>query len=605
MKTDELPPPSLTTAYLQTLYILRLAVWFGLLSGFGELAGLGVQKFLLHQLIYFGWHIVWMAPLANLCVFVTVGLLYRALAWRWPKLASLRKTTGLFVFLSLLSWALLFPQLKFYAALLLAAGGAWRISGWLALHATKWATVRRLSTQAMFGVTLALGVAVYTWQSQSSAHAGASANQPSTAPNVLLLVLDTVRAQNLSVYGYARPTTPHLEQFARTGAKFARAFATAPWTLPSHASMFTGRLPHELSADFRTPLDARFPTLAETVRARGYATGGFVANSYYCNAENGLARGFTHYEDHVASLPEFLLSASLSRALLQRDALRRLFNQPDVIARKSAAQINGAFLHWLDQQAGQPFFAFLNYLDAHEPCVPPADYAKKFGAGVEHRRFRSAHLLRTSWRLQREQVTPQQNQADIDCYDGSISYLDAQLGQLLGALEQRGLRQNTLIVITSDHGEAFGEQGHYGHVDSAYISQLRVPLLLSWPGVIPPAQTITEPVSLRDLAATMLDLLKLPPLLPGESLAQHWRAHGDCEEEPLLSEINVAPILVRRYPAGGRALIKSLIVGRYHFLKNPNGRTELYDYESDPAEEHNLTEQTAAFELLLGASEIR
>lgn len=580
--------------------VLRLAVWFGLLTGFGELGCLGVQKFLLHQLIYFGWHSVWMSPLANLCVFVIAGLVYRLLTWCWPPLAAARTVNSGFSFLSLLSWGLLFPGLKLYAVLLLAAGGAWWLSGWLSAHAAGWARVQTLSTRAMLLATLTLGTAVFTWQSQPLTHATTSAS--TKAPNVLLLVLDTVRANNLSVYGYARPTTPHLEQFARTGVKFERAFSTAPWTLPSHASMFTGRLPHELSADFRTPLDNRFPTLAETLRAQGYATAGFVANTYYCNAENGLARGFAHYEDYVASLPEFVVSASLSRALLLRDGLRRVFNAPDVITRRSAAQINGAFLNWLDQEPGQPFFAFLNYLDAHEPCVPPAGYAGKFGTEVKHRSFRSVHLLRTSWRLQREKATSEQNQADLDCYDSSLSYLDAQLGQLFAALEQRGLRQNTLVIVTSDHGEAFGEHGHYGHVDSAYITQLRVPLLLSWPGVLPTARTITQPVSLRDLAATVLDVLKLNPSLPGESLAQHWQAQSSCEVEPVLAEINVAPVLVRRYPAGGRAVIRSLIVGRYHYLKHPNGRTELYDYERDPAEQHNLTEQTTLFEALLNDS---
>ena len=117
--------------------------------------------------------------------------------------------------------------------------------------------------------------------------------------------MDTVRAGNLSLYGYLRPTTPRLEQFAKTGVRFDRAIAAAPWTLPSHAAMFTGRFPHEISADFRAPLDSARLTLAEAMRARGYMTAGFVANTYYCNAENGLGRGFAHYEDYPISASEF------------------------------------------------------------------------------------------------------------------------------------------------------------------------------------------------------------------------------------------------------------------------------------------------------------
>ena len=113
-----------------------------------------------------------------------------------------------------------------------------------------------------------------------------------------------------------------------------------------------------------------------------------------------------------------------------------------------------------------------------------------------HGRFNSVHILRTSWRLSREKTTSQQNQADIDCYDSAIAYLDEQIGRLLDELERRGRLKNTLVIITSDHGEAFGENGRFGHIDSAYLTQLRVPLLISMPGVIPARSVITEAVSL-------------------------------------------------------------------------------------------------------------
>src|SRR5262249_28090056 len=149
--------------------------------------------------------------------------------------------------------------------------------------------------------------------------------------------------------------------FAKTAVRFDRAMATAPWTLPSHAAMFTGRFPRELSADFRAPLDGAHPTLAETLGARGYLTAGFVANTYFCNVENGLSRGFAHYEDYLVSPSEFALSASLSRAILNHDVVRRLINYHDVIGRKMAEEINRAFLLWLERQRKRPFFAFLNY----------------------------------------------------------------------------------------------------------------------------------------------------------------------------------------------------------------------------------------------------
>ena len=137
------------------------------------------------------------------------------------------------------------------------------------------------------------------------------------APNVLLIVLDTVRADALSLYGYDRDTSPNLVRLARGGVRFEQARATAPWTLPSHASMFTGRWPHQLDIGTFRPLDARSPTLAEVLGARGYVTAGFVANPIFCHADYGLARGFLHYEDIPVSPLEILRSTLLGERLLK------------------------------------------------------------------------------------------------------------------------------------------------------------------------------------------------------------------------------------------------------------------------------------------------
>jgi len=576
---------------------LQLAAWFGLLTGFGEVICLGVRKFLLHQPIYFGLHIVWMSPLANFCLFTLLGLLLGSL-----RINSLRVKASVMAFFGLLGCALVFEEVKVYAGVSLAAGVAWR-AGYLAARSQWFDEFARRGARWMTLASLALCAGAFGWQSWLGMRASMSSTGRSTGPgadssNVLLIVMDTVRAQNLSLYGYARRTSPRLEQFAETGARFDRAIATAPWTLPSHASMFTGRFPREISADFRAPLDNAYPTLAETLGAHGYLTAGFVANTYYCNAENGLSRGFTHYEDYQVSPSEFALSASLSRAILNHDAVRRLINYHDVIGRKTAHEINRAFLSWLERQDERPFFAFLNYLDAHEPCLPPAPFDEKFGAKLDHGRFRSVNILRTSWRRNREKSTPQQNQADIDCYDGAIAYLDEQIGRLLNELERRGHLKNTLVIITSDHGEAFGENGHYGHINSAYLTQLRVPLLISMPGVIPPGSVITEAVTLRDLPATVMDVIGRASVFPGNSLARYWRTLPAKEGAPLLSEINIAPSRPREYQPGTKAIITSLVLDRYHYLKNPDGRQELYDYLNDPSERCDLAGSAESCEVL-------
>lgn len=569
---------------LPTRKLLFLAAWFGLLTGWGELVVFGVQKFLLHQLIWFGRHIIWMAPLANLCLFMSLGLLVVVSQRFFPRLVSPRNFVAAFTFLSVLSWVWLFPDIKAYAATLLALGVSVQMARWVVAQPQRFFLFARRSAVVAAASSAVVIVASLSWGRIIKATANASLQ----APNVLLIVMDTVRARNLSLYGYGRKTTPQLERLAQNGVRFDAAISTAPWTLPSHAGMFTGRLPHELSADFRTPLDTTFPTLAEALSQNGWRTAGFVANTYYCTAEQGLARGFAHYEDHQLSFSEFVLSASLSRKLLHQDWLRRAVGYYDIIGRKSAADINRAFLNWLPSEPDRPFFAFLNYFDAHEPCLPPAPHDTQFGRQIRHGDFRRTHLLRTTWRLQRERCTAQQNQADIDCYDGSIAYLDAQIGQLLQELERRGVLQNTLVIVTSDHGEAFGENYHYGHIKSAYITQLHVPLILSLPGCVPGGQTVAHSVSLRDLPATVMNLLGLAHSFPGYSLARFWQQAAQQELAAAPSSINIAPIVSPHTTPDKKAVIQSLVADRFHYIENPDGKKELYDLQNDPDETRDL-----------------
>ena len=203
-------------------------------------------------------------------------------------------------------------------------------------------------------------------------------------------MLDTVRRDRLSLYGYRRPTTPNLERLAKNGIRFDRARATAPWTLPSHASFFTGRWPHELDVQWLTPLRTSAPLLAEYMGSRGYATAGFVANTGYCSYDTGLARGFTYYEDYSLKKLAFLRTAvfvkEMSEAYRSRSATptNQVFCDPvpELVkrwffadARKDASSINRAFLDWLARRPEEtrPFFVFLNYMDAHAPYKLPEE----------------------------------------------------------------------------------------------------------------------------------------------------------------------------------------------------------------------------------------
>ena len=355
--------------------------------------------------------------------------------------------------------------------------------------------------------------------------------------------MDTVRADRLSLHGYGRETTPNLKRLAGSGIRFDQAQATAPWTLPSHASMFTGLWPHQTGVSENRPLDSAPPTVAEFLAGHGYLTAGFVGNTYFCNSWYGLGRGFSHYEDFydedvAVSVSETLRSSSLGRGVVN---LARLPLEAGR-GRKSAAQINDDFLEWLSgQEKGRPFFAFLNYFDAHSPYVPPADCDRHFGRRAET----PAELaLLQDWENRPKQNVPESDATlASDAYDDCIGYLDAQIGKLIDELKRRGVLENTLVVITSDHGEEMGEHGLFGHGRSLYSQELHVPL------VVLPARRDRRRVgsspnrsacaTCRPRSRTCSGFGSSSPF-PGTSLARCWKSgsrHDAPPPSPAFSEV--------------------------------------------------------------------
>jgi arylsulfatase A-like enzyme len=407
---------------------------------------------------------------------------------------------------------------------------------------------------------------------------------PSGAKNVLLIIWDTVRSSSLGLYGYARPTTPSLERLAAHGVTFDMALSTAPWTLTSHASMFTGRFPYELSADILTPLNTEYSTVAEKLSAGGFVTAGFVANSYYCDVDNGLARGFLHYEDFVVSPGEILIASSFGRAVTSSPRVRKLVGYYDVVARRSADDISGSFLHWLDGRPNRPFFAFLNYYDAHLPYLPPEPWRSRFGphGSLELWRLDHSHT-RTAELLGRGGMTRAQKQELLDSYEGGIAYLDNRLGLLLDSLDKRGLLKNTVVIVASDHGEHQGEHsGVYGHNRTLYTQETRVPLVISVPGEDSLARRVKTPVTLRDIAATVLDLSAMGSnaSLPGTSLSRYWRA-------PQSGAATKPDTVMSQY---AQLNLVAIADGRYHLVRGPRKGIHLFDLVADPDEAHDLAE---------------
>ncbi len=411
---------------------------------------------------------------------------------------------------------------------------------------------------------------------------------PSGAPNVLWIILDTMRWHSTSLGDYPRTTTPNLERFARTGITFDHAITATSWTLPSHAAMFTGRSPDELSADWEKPLDARFPTLAEYLSAHGYRTGGIAGNFYYCNSEWGLARGFVHYQDYELSLGHALASTSPGLAVAlaaKHSSLDTRFWTHVLNGRRVAPDVIRDLMGWLRRDRRHPFFAFVNFYDAHDPYAPPDEDIRRIEAMP---RPRPAPVKRWDGDSTVD-VEPAQRAATADAkdrYDAAILYLDEQVGHLLDALEREGFLRNTMVVIAGDHGEEFGGHGFHWHGHSLYLPSIRVPLIVRLPDESHAGDQVGTPVSTGNLAATTVDLLGLSAgaPFPGPSFAGTWTG-DDSAAAPVYSFLRVD----QRDRAARAREYRSIVDGTSQYIVSDRGQEELFDFASDPLEQTDLS----------------
>jgi arylsulfatase A-like enzyme len=595
------------------LAVVLMAQWFGLVTGLLELAVLLVQNHFYGTAtlgtLQLNQHFSWMIPATHLLIFSAAGLVLAPLALirrRW----AVRLT--LFVVCALCCFGLLvlIPRLYTAGYVLLACGLAARLVPLIEARARPFRKLVGVSLPLLFGGVVAL--AGLRYYQVVRAEPRALAQLPAArrgSPNVLLVVLDTVRADRLSLYGYGRDTSPNLIRLARHSVRFERARAAAPWTLPSHASMFTGRLPHELKVFVNRPLDTTYPTLAEFLRDRGYFTAGFVANTRFCNSWYGLGRGFVHYEDYfgsdrVVSFAEAFRSAELGRRILQAACAARNVRAGETHRRKDAAQINRDFLSWLARRGERerPFFAFLNYYDAHDPYITPDGFDRHFGTRPttdgELALLQSPHV---NERLASgKNVTPREIALVQDAYDDCLAYLDEQLGRLFDELDRRGVLANTLVIVTADHGEHLGEHKIYGHGQSLYRPEIQVPLVISAPTGAPAGEIIHQPVSLCDLAATVVERLGLADQcpFPGRSLARFWEhapGESDPSAEPVRSELirGGKPSPELRWPPAVRGPMQAIVADGKIYIRNGDGVEELYDIAADPAEVHDLAGSAA------------
>lgn len=523
---------------------------------------------------------VWVAPIAATVLFAApislAWLLGRrkadpGAAWRWALAVALALAT--FDVLQLI------PRVHPAAFLLVAAGIGVQLTR-LAARSTSRTRSTLLVVVGILGLASVGGGVAVTVASKIHDRSvfSAASTTGAGAPNVLLLVLDTVRADELSAYGYGRPTSANLAAFAADGVRFDWAVATAPWTLPSHATLFTGLYPRELSTGWNTPLGTEPLTLAERFAKLGYTTGGFVANFRYTTREYGLSRGFEIYRDYAVTPSSVVGSTMIGRRVVSLwNALTHQYVLP---GRKSGVRVVNEFLEFEASRGKRPYFAFLNLFDPHEPYAPDSPYDTLFLAREPRTR-----AIEVGTRLDTAAIRELR-----DAYDGSLASTDAAVGYLIDKLRQRGTLENTIVVVTSDHGEEFGDHGHLSHGNGLNMPALRVPLLIRWPaGGVPRGVVVQTPVSLRDLPATLLQQIgdQSSPRFPGISLAPLW-AGRQVTPSPIVSELFWVANQPEWYPiAAGN--MHSLMRSGFHFIAGVGQKSQLYDVMNDPLERHDLS----------------
>jgi arylsulfatase A-like enzyme len=564
-----------------------LALWFGLVTGSVEAACGGILYSFNRCMLNLVTPSPWIIPITEAIILSFAGLaLYVLVRFRVVR-PRIDIITLLFTFLLFFTTLMALGEMRqarlyWWAALLLAGGLAIQAKRFSARYPHAFHRLVLFTTPLII-VTIGVIAGVMLGR-DALTRRNIALNlppAPADAPNVLLIVLDTVRAKSMSLYGYNRPTTPNLERWAKRGVVFDRAVSPAPFTLTSHASMFTGRYPQELSADWSVPLDRTYPTLAEVLYAHGYMTVGFVANTGSAGRQTGLNRGFVNYESHQMHPRSLFESSYLFR-------ITRFFRPMPQELAISAAGVNARFFEFLSHWKGRPFFTFLNYMDCHTPywTAAPLDRPDEpYTRGIKRQL--------ADWSIDsfvRTGVTGLE--LAHEAYDACLAGLDRAVGALLTEMEKQGELARTIVIIVGDHGEHFGEHGLVQHADSLYRSLLHVPLVVIDPRRPAGGRRIDTMVTLRDLPATILELIGLPGTkIPGDPFADlitGKSAPGSAPSKPKFAYVSRSPNFPPWHP-NSKGPVEAVFLHNMHYIKSEQ-KEELYDFENDPEEQWNLVE---------------
>jgi arylsulfatase A-like enzyme len=553
--------------------------------------------------------ILWISPAVDIILFALIGCMAFFLAGLF-RLSPIRVVCAALTFMAVYDWLRLTNRL--YPAACLVVAIACAVVMWRGTTKLQNSFFRRIWWMPLVPVAIVVCLTQVA-PSLREQHRTAKLPNPSPgAPNVLVIVIDTLRADHLSSYGYSRQTTPAIDAMAQQGVLFANAIAASSWSLPSHASLLTGRYPHEHRLQnvqpqpwlgWGTSAMNGFPTLGEAMQARGYRTAAFSANRVYFTENVGLGRGFLHFEDYFYSVGD-----SLVRTVYGRMVWHRFFNRSEKSAftralryfgldswldkdsegsgdyggaygvRKRADEVNRELLKWVGNERQHPFFAFLNYLDVHYAYGGPKYFAKP------------------AWGTS----------TAIDDYDAGLKYDDDCIAGLWAELQRRGFG-NTLLVITSDHGESLGDHGLTYHGASLYRELIRVPLVIYSPGRLPAGVLVQQPVSNSAVARIVLEATGAADArFPGPALACLWQSNrAGCPWLNPVSDLAQTEVIVAqdrimqgKIPIATNGDMSSVYSSAWHFIHHQRDGDQLYDVINDPAETKDVAKLAGALEVI-------
>ena len=410
-------------------------------------------------------------------------------------------------------------------------------------------------------------------------------------PNIILMVTDATRPDHLSCYGHHRMTTPHIDQIAAEGVLYEQAISPAAWTLPSHASMFTGLHVSQHGTHFKHQyLDPRFLTVAEMLRQQGYRTAGLSAS--WVSEAFGLHRGFETFQS-VKRLIEGLRHIFKQEILLEK-VLRRIIEK----YRSLSHRTNRLSKQWLTKQINDesPFFLFLLYTDPHLPYRFREPYASRY-LGKLKAQAKRVNQDPHKYMAGRAEMSEEDFEILRLFYDVQLSSLDDIVGEFLGFLQHKGILDNTLLVFTSDHGENIGDHGLMAHQYCVYDSLIHVPLIIRYPPLLPAGQRVYGQVQTSEIFTTIMSILGIekedvPNDVRGRSLVPTEVASNPL---PFTIAEYLAPNMrrmLRLWPDGDYSRydrqLRALRQDDYKYIWLSDGQHELYDLKADPEELHNL-----------------